>query len=160
MTPENVQSVITWIIGSVLLSIVSLIAGIFSVYRSGKILPKEERGMDLDNKIKEAELLDKYKELLNKELETNKDLQQRLDKVEAAQDILDGKIEMQEEDIKRLRCELDNARLYNKALIEQMIRNKIVPIKMKDLPLKDCGDTTLTDNTDLDIIKQGLKENV
>lgn len=48
-------------------------------------------------------------------------------------------IKRQEEEIYTLICELENARMYNDALIQQMKDKQIIPIDIKTLPLKTTG---------------------
>jgi uncharacterized coiled-coil protein SlyX len=152
MDVENIQGLVGWIIGVGITGLISIIIGVISIIRSGKMLPKDLKGADLSNEQKEADLAKIYKgiaaETAMETIEVNKRLSILEEKVHD-QDIIimkqnetireqGEKIAAQDEIISILRCKLDNSEKYNKALIEQMQREKIAPISQVNMALPDC----------------------
>jgi len=170
MDITQVQDVAGWLIGIFATSIVTGIIGVISIIRAGKMLPKDLRGADLDNREKEIDIADKYELLADKAAQKVVRLQERLDDYEANQNKLklgqvnlqsqidvqaktiqsqavtiekqEAKIENQDIRIETLTCELSNYKIYTNELINQLKDARIVPIDIEDLDLKDCNGKT------------------
>jgi hypothetical protein len=134
-----------WVIGIGFAGIVSTITGIILLIRAGKMLPKDLRGADLNNKEKEADVATKMNDLADRAAEKAVNLQGKLDDLEGKYnslkvdyDSLKDKVVSQENLINKLQCEIDNYKLYTNALIAQIKENNLNPIEMASLPLADC----------------------
>ena len=152
MDIENIQGLVGWIIGVGITGLISIIVGIISIIRSGKMLPKDLKGADLSNEQKEADLAKIYKgiaaETALETIEVNKRLSTLEEKVYTQGVIImeqnetiriqGEKIAAQDEIISILRCKLDNSEKYNQALIEQMKKENVTPIETKSMNLPDC----------------------
>jgi hypothetical protein len=159
MDITQIQNLINLILVVGLGSLVSLATGIFAIWKSTKIAPKELKGMDLDNEGKEADLAKVYKGIAQETALETIEIQKRLraleDKSEAQDatiahqamiireqterlDVQEAKIEEQDKIIAVLECKLTNSEQYNKALIEQMQRERITPLTKVNMPLQDC----------------------
>jgi len=55
-------------------------------------------------------------------------------------DIQERKMAEQDETIAILECKLENSEQYNKALIEQMQREKIIPVSPSSLTMQNCSE--------------------
>ena len=165
MDITQIQGLIYWVIGIFGLSLVSLITGVYAIIRSGKMLPKELKGADLNNEGKEVDIAKLYKglaaETALETLEVNKRLKALEDKVENQEGIIknqastiiiqsdrldmqDKKIEQQDEIIFILECKLNNSEQYNKALIEQMQKERITPMSNVNMGMADCDKLSKT----------------
>jgi uncharacterized coiled-coil protein SlyX len=148
----QIQGLVGWIIGVGITGLISIIIGIISIVRSGKMLPKDLKSADLANDQREADIAKIYKgiaaETAMETIEVNKRLSILEERVHN-QDIIimeqnetireqGEKIAAQDEIISILRCKLDNSEKYNKALIEQMQREKMTPISPVNMNLPDC----------------------
>ena len=63
MEITEAQNIIGWLLGVLAVGIISIITGIYSIIRSGKLMPKELKGVDLDNRSKEVSIADQLDEL-------------------------------------------------------------------------------------------------
>jgi uncharacterized coiled-coil protein SlyX len=152
MDIENIQGLVGWIIGVGITGLISIIIGVISIIRSGKMLPKDLKGADLSNEQKEADLAKIYKgiaaETALETIEVNKRLSILEEKVytqgitimEQNETIrIQGeKIAAQDETISILQCKLSNSEQYNQALIEQMKKENVTPLETKSMNFPDC----------------------
>lgn len=158
MDIEKIQGLVGWIIGVGVTGLISIIIGVISIIRSGRMLPKDLKSADLSNEQKEADLAKIYKgiaaETAMETIEVNKRLSILEEKVHE-QDIIimkqnetiraqGEKIAAQDKIISILRCKLDNSEKYNKALIEQMQKEKIAPISQINMNLPNCEEEIKT----------------
>lgn len=155
---DNFKDSVGWII-FILSNISALVVSIFTWIKSKKMMPREERGADLDNLSKELEITQYYETLATRAAEKTVQMQERLDKLEKDYDQLekvikeqidiikkqtlridqqDLKIREQEKEIEILKCELHNERAYNSALIQQMKDQKVIPLERSGASLKNC----------------------
>lgn len=167
MDITQVQDFLGWIIGIFATSVVTGIVGIIAIIKSGKMLPKDLRSADLENREKEVDIADKYEILAEKAAQKAIQLQERLDSYESIQlkikkdhSSLESKVnnqekimekqsliieqqalklEAQEVQIASLICELNNYKIYTRELISQLTQAKLVPIDMENLDLEDCN---------------------
>jgi len=160
MDITQVQGLVGWIIGILATSVVSGIIGIISIVRAGKMLPKDLRGADLENRSREVGIADQYEELAERAAQKTIKLQNRLDvyengqlQLEAGQADLKRQLESQNEVIERqaetiegLICEINNYKTYTNALIEQIKEAQLIPIDMDSLDLEDCNGYSLRKN--------------
>lgn len=166
MDISQAQDLVGWIIGLFASSFIAIAIGIINIVKSGKMLPREVKGADLDNDEKNLTNEEKRlglaasykaiaKQAADEALETNKRLCILEDKVNDQENVIKGqasiieeqskrldlqdiKIKEQEEEIGVLRCELSNARTYNEALIQQMKNSQIIPIDVSMVSQKNC----------------------
>jgi len=144
----------------VLSNISAIVVSIFTWVRSKKMMPKEIEKADLENLSTELSIVEQYEELASKATTKMVNVQERLDLIEsnyqAMQSVMkdqmkiieeqterideqDLKIRNQSEEIRVLRCELNNAKLYNSALIKQMQNNDVIPLERSNVVLVDCN---------------------
>jgi len=170
MDITQVQDIAGWLIGIFATSIVTGIIGVISIIKAGKMLPRDLRGADLENKGKEIDIADKYELLADKAAQKVIKLQERLDnyetnqiKLKLGQDNLqrqidtqaqtiqsqaatiekqEAKIESQDIRIETLTCEVSNYKIYTNELISQLRNAEIAPVDMGDLDLEDCNGKT------------------
>jgi hypothetical protein len=145
---ENIITIITFLLGGgVFTGAIALIDFI----KKSKMLKKDLKAADLDNKNKELEIAEQMEGMATRAIERAMGTQERLDKLEA--DYLElksnylglkDKVEKQDiiiaeqvEIIEELTCDLENNKLYNSALIKQMQDAEIIPIGIETLPIKD-----------------------
>lgn len=161
-TSQNAQALVNWLIGGLAAAIITSITGIFAIIKASRMMPKELKGADLNNRSKEISIADQYDELATRAADKAIRTQERLDKIEddykkmkEEHEILlenyealkekvetqEIKIKEQDEEIEKLRCELNNSKLYNDALIKQMKEANIIPIEKESLPLEKCKET-------------------
>lgn len=164
--PETTQDLITWIIGALLINIVTLGVSIISWIKSAKMMPKEIKGAELNNISKEISIANQLDELATKAADRTLKTQSRLDKLEldyenleakvkeqdeiirtqnntikeqtGRLDMQDKKMKEQEDEIEFLKCELKNSKLYNQSLINQMREKNIIPIDIAVIQAEDC----------------------
>jgi len=163
----QIQDIAGWLIGIFATSVVTGIIGVISIIRAGKMLPKDLRNADLDNREKEIDIADKYEILAEKAAQKAIQLQDRLDKYENVQlqlktdqndlknkvdnqeiiiekqaSIIEKqaeKLDAQEVQIKGLICEINNYKIYTTELIQQLKNANVVPVDMDSLDLEDCN---------------------
>jgi hypothetical protein len=156
------QNLLEFIVALVFMNLSAIVIAVIAWRKSSKMLPKELKGADLENRTKELELADRYDSIAQKAADKAIKLQERLDTLESGQLILKIKVDeqailitqqttvieaqsermnSQEEEIAALVCELSNYRDYTNALIEQIKEANITPLDMKILPtIKDCNE--------------------
>ena len=145
----EVTELFKWVIGIGVLAILSSIASIIGIVRSGRMLPLEVKGAVLDNKEKEVTIADKFEDIANKAADKALKAQGSLDELEELMNtklkILEDKIDNQnlkiaeqETEIASLKCEINNYKLYTSALIEQLRIANIIPVEISSLDLEDC----------------------
>ena len=160
MDITQIQDIAGWLIGIFATSVVTGIIGVISIIRAGKMLPKDLRNADLDNREKEIDIADKYEILAEKAAQKAIQLQDRLDKYENVQlqlktdqndlkNKVDNqeiiiekqaeKLDAQEVQIKGLICEINNYKIYTTELIQQLKNANVVPVDMDSLDLGDCN---------------------
>lgn len=160
MDITQLKDITGWIIGFLFLNGIAIVTGIFSIIRSGKLLPKEIEEKDLSNKIKEADLASRYEEIANKAAERAIKTQEKFDILDSKIQVITKKVDEQgviieeqakiikeqarqlleaEKEIDTLKCENTNYKAYISALIQQMKKEEIVPIEMSSLNLDDCS---------------------
>lgn len=165
MDITQIQGLVYWVVGIFGLSLVSLATGIYGIIRSGKMLPKDLKGADLNNESKEVDIAKLYKSLATEAaletIEVGKRLDDLEEKVENQEKIIknqadiiftqserldmqDKKIEEQDKTISILECKLNNSEQYNKALIEQMQRERITPMSNVNMGMADCDKLSKT----------------
>jgi hypothetical protein len=174
------KNISDWINGVLIASLLGNAISIINLIRSTKMLPKDLKGADLDNRTKEISMVEIYDEiatraagkvmefqkmfyslqdrfvilendnkLLKDEQRLLKDEQKLLKLKVESQDVIISEqtktIETQNAQIDKLNieidvlvCELNNNKLYNSTLIEQMKKENIIPIDIDTLPIEDC----------------------
>jgi hypothetical protein len=156
------KTIINWfndINGIVIVSIITNIGLFIKIIRDGKMLPKDLKGADLDNRTKELSLADMYDEIATKAAEKVMKMQEKYDGLEVRFDLLENDqkilkrkvedqdillLEYSENSVKQnkkveyLECQLSNYEKYNSALIQQIRKEQLIPVEMKTLPLKNC----------------------
>lgn len=134
--------------------IISSITGVILIVRAGKMVSREVKGADLDNRGKEMDIVSQYDEIANKAAEKALNWQERFNELdEKYNDIKaenreikekleaqDAVIAAQAKKITKLVCELNNSKEYINALIKQMHEAEITPISMSSLELQNCED--------------------
>lgn len=177
---SDIKELITWGIGLLATTVISLVLGVISIIRSGKLAPREIKGADLNNKSKEISIAEQYDILATKAAEKVLKMQERLDKIEEDSetlelgfvnlkkeyedlkeqvevqegiissqaliieeqskrlDLQEDKIKEQQEEITLLRCELENSRKHNLALMEQMRKESVRPVEISSIETEDC----------------------
>ena len=164
MEITEAQNIIGWLLGVLAVGIISIITGIYSIIRSGKLMPKELKGVDLDNRSKEVSIADQLDELATKAAEKTLKTQEKYDRLEELYcsleirvneqdkvilnqnsligeqtnrlDIQEIKIREQDEEIFILKEELEGAKLYNETLIKQMQEAGVIPLPRPEIPSK------------------------
>lgn len=149
----QIQNIIGWLVGLISTSVITGIIGVYSIIKAGKMLPKDLKSADLDNKIKDLSLSEKYELLAEKSAEKAIGLQARLNeyeqvqlKLSIGQEELQRQIEQQNETIGKqdkiidtLICEIENYKIYTNALIAQIKEAQLVPVDMESLKVSDCN---------------------
>lgn len=82
MDISEAQNLVGWMIGIVGVGIISLITGILTVWKSSRMMPKDLTKADLENKLKELDVTDRYELLASKSAEKALQYQQRMSAVE------------------------------------------------------------------------------
>lgn len=163
---ELTKEVIVWILVVIGTNLSAVILAVLSWIKAAKMIPREIKGSDLDNRSKEVSIADQLDELATRAADKAIKSQERLDKLESDYDLLKDKVQTQddiikdqadiinkqsirldlqekkimeqEEEITLLKCELNNAQLYNQALISQMREKSIIPIELESISPEDC----------------------
>jgi len=157
----QIQNLVGWVIGVGIAGIISAIIGVISIVRSGKMLPKDLKGADLENKIKETNLADQYEEIADRAAQKVSKMQEKFDFLEIQLEqfkkqleeqskiitsqaetikIQNERIDAQDVEIDKLKCEKSNSDIYIKELINQMEQASITPVNPKNMfVLKDCN---------------------
>jgi hypothetical protein len=158
---ENAQNVLGWLIGSVATSVISLIAVIITIVKSGIMLPKEIEGADLNNRKTEADILEKMQGILEKSIDKSAEWQikfdkldcearetrDKLEKITEQYDLQDQKLieqnnriialeslsESQKKEIIELTAEVNNYYLWTNALVKQLEKAELKPVKMEEV---------------------------
>lgn len=152
MDITGVTDIIGWIIGLSAGSIVTLVVGIIAIIKAGKLLPKELKALDLDNRMKEADLAFKMEGAADRAVMKSEAMRLRLDSLDEKYSQLENKVEEQDKiiisqnlrittqelEISTLICELGNYKIYTNALIAQMKQASIIPIEMESLDIEEC----------------------
>jgi len=181
---NEIKNATEWFFALLATSGIALILGLFNIIKSGKMLPRDIKKADLDNKSKEISIADQFNKLATDAAERALKLQEKIDMLESASvslqsnftslnsdyallkdmveaqetvigeqaiiieeqskrlDLQDAKIIEQQEEIETLKCELDNTRQYNEALIKQMRDAHIIPVDVKSISQKRCKDNS------------------
>lgn len=177
--PSTLQELIQWFIGVLVVSLISSITGIISIIKAGKMVPREIKGADLNNKSKEVSIADQYDILATKAAEKTLKMQDRLDKLETDYDALEDtirrqadiiekqnvrldaqeqKIMEQDVEIDKLKCELNNSEQYNKALIQQMREQKLIPLEKESIQIEDCKEKVITKKREITKARKKILE--
>lgn len=148
------KDIVAWIIGIGAASVLSLITGIFAIFRSGKMLPKEIQCAELNNKKLETEILGKTQEMLNNAVSSAVSWQTRFDKLDdefrqtrcELENIKEKSLEQtdriialealsksQKDEIIALTTEVNNYSLWTNALVKQLEIAELKPVKMEDV---------------------------
>ncbi len=158
---EITQNLVVWIIGTGIGSVVSIIIGVIAIIRSGKMLPKELEGADLNNKEKDVDIASKMDDLLTNAIAKALDWQAKFDKldneardntvklntVQATADsqgkllaiqgerilALETLSETQKCEIVELTTEVNNYSLWTNALVAQLERALLKPVRMEEV---------------------------
>lgn len=160
MDIENIQSLIGWVVGVGIAGIISTIVGVISIIRSGKMLPRDLKSADLENKIRETNLADQYEEIADRAAEKASRMQEKFEVLEVKLDefknqleeqskiitsqaetirIQSERIDAQDIEIDKLKCEKNNSDIYIQELINQIEHARIVPVNPKDISsIKNC----------------------
>ena len=156
MEITETQNIIGWLTGVLAVGIISIITGVYSIIKSGRMLPKELKGADLENRSKEVSIADQLDELATKAAEKTLKTQEKYDKLEERYCLLEDrvteqdkvinhqnalikeqtirldaqevKVKEQDDEIYLLREELEGAKLYNESLIKQMQEAGVIPL--------------------------------
>ena len=154
MDITQIENLGTWIIVFFLTSGATMILSFISIYRAGKLLPKELKGAELENRTKEIDLAIKMEQAADRAVVKSDAMRARLEsiedkyyelenKVKAQEILIDSqarRITAQENEISSLVCELGNYKIYTNGLISQMKQSNIIPIEMESLDIKDCDE--------------------
>lgn len=79
---EFTKEVITWILITIATNLSAVVLAILSWVKAAKMLPKELKGSDLDNKSKEISIAEQYDEMATRAAQKTLDLQNKLDCLE------------------------------------------------------------------------------
>jgi hypothetical protein len=161
MDIEKIQGLISWVIGVGAAGIISIIVGIISIIRSGRMLPRDLKAVDLENKMKETSLADQYEEIADRAAQKASKMQEKFDVLEIKLEefkhqleeqskiitsqtltihMQSERIDAQDIEIEKLKCEKNNSDIYIEELINQIKQASIIPITPKNIPtLKDCS---------------------
>lgn len=85
---EPTQELIKWLVASIGTSFVAIVGAVFVWIRAIKMIPKEVKGAELDNKGKEASVADQFNTIALKAAEQAVTLQARLGRIEGDYNIL------------------------------------------------------------------------
>lgn len=156
---SDAQGFLSWLIPLLATSGIALILGLINLFKSGASVKKEIRSIELENRKRELDISAKVDELSSRNAEKALKTQETLDLVQARLLVLcddheklkkeyevlkaDNQklmeiVENQKKEIDILVCELNNHKAYINALISQMEKAKLTPIKMENLTLPDC----------------------
>jgi hypothetical protein len=164
MDIEKIQGLVGWVIGVGAAGIISIIIGVISIIRSGKMLPHDLKSADLENKMKETSLADQYEEIADRAAQKASKMQEKFEileikleefklqleeqrKIMASQaetiKVQSERIDAQDIEIGKLKCEKINSDIYIQELIKQIEDASITPINPKDIPtLKNCEEVS------------------
>jgi chromosome condensin MukBEF ATPase and DNA-binding subunit MukB len=149
---ESIVNIILFLLGG---GVVAGCTALIDFIKKGKMLKRELKSADLDNEKKELEIAKAYDEIATRAVERQMGTQERLDRLEDNYFNLKRKVEEQDvviaeqkEIIEELTCELENNKLYNSALIQQMKDAKIIPIDIETLPIKNYNKKSKIKKTD------------
>jgi hypothetical protein len=161
MDITQAQNIIGWIIGIGASSVIAIIIGIFSIIRSGKMLPKELEGADLKNKQTEVDIAAQMDTMLTSAIAKATEWQTKFDRLDS--DARDNKLKLsvvqetyarQEDMIKiqgarilalealsetqkceivTLTVEVTNYSLWTTALVAQLERVNLKPVRMEEV---------------------------
>lgn len=155
---SDTQGFLSWLIPLLATSGIALILGLINLFKSGASVKKEIRSIELENRKRELDISAKVDELSSRNAEKALKTQETLDLVQARLLVLCDEheklkkeyevlkadnqklveiVENQKQEIDILVCELNNHKAYINALIEQMKKENITPIKMQNLSLPD-----------------------
>jgi uncharacterized coiled-coil protein SlyX len=149
MDITQITELVKWVIAIGFAGIISTITGIILIVKAGKMLPRELRGVDLDNKGKEVSIADQFEDIATKAADKAIKAQGELDlleqrmnsKISSLEEKIDNQntiIEDNRSEIAALKCEINNYKIYVDALIKQLRMANIVPVELADLNLEDC----------------------
>jgi hypothetical protein len=155
------QNLVIWFIVTGGISIISIITGIITIIKSGKMLPKELDGADLSNKEKDVDIASKMDDLLTNAIAKAVDWQGKFDRLDAesrdnkikldtALAMVDsqGKLitiqgerilalealsETQKCEIIELTTEVSNYALWTTALVKQLEIAELKPVRMEEV---------------------------
>jgi len=150
-----------WFIGSGAISIIAIVTGVIAIIKSGKMLPKELEGADLSNKEKDVDIASKMDDLLTNAIAKAVDWQAKFDKLDCearenkvkldtalAMADSQGKLitiqgerilaletlsEKQKDEIVELTTEVSNYSLWTNALVAQLERALLKPVRMEEV---------------------------
>jgi hypothetical protein len=158
---ENAQDIIKWLITIGGISILSFIGTIFGLIKSGVMLPKEIESADINNKKSEIDMYAKLEDAWANAIKKSVDWQSKFDglsadfrvtkekldcveKISKEQDekireqnnrilTLESLTELQKNEIIDLTKEVNNYSLWTNALVSQLERVNLKPIKMEEV---------------------------
>lgn len=151
---DNAKDIIGWIIAAGGMSILSMIGAVFAIIKSGAMLPKEIEGADLNNKKTETEILQKMQDMLKNAINDTAEWQNKFDKLDCEarnnrdelNNLKDQTVEQnerilaletiskdQKQEIIELTAEVNNYYLWTNALVKQLEKAELKPIKMEDV---------------------------
>lgn len=158
MDITQVKDLIGWVLGVFVVGVISTITGVYNIIKAGRMLPKEMKNADLDNKEKEISIAGKMDEIATKAVDKTIKTQDRLDRLEGLYESLKDKVveqegiieeqakviqeqkerlDKQEEVIEDLRCELTITKAHNSALIQQLLDEKLEPVRVESLDIPE-----------------------
>lgn len=143
----DIKEIINWLVGTVIVGIVLIITNIISIIRAGKMMPKELKGADLLNKQTEIDITAKMDTMLGNSIAKALDWQKRFDELDDRFRIQEEELESQKNRIIVLEClsetqkkeinvltaEVNNYSLWTNALVEQLQKVDLKPIRMEDV---------------------------
>jgi chromosome condensin MukBEF ATPase and DNA-binding subunit MukB len=154
------QNLIGWVIGTLVVGILSAVTGVVAIIRSGKMLSKDLKSADLENKLKETNLADQYEEIADRAAQKASKMQEKFDVLEIKLEefkmqleeqskiitsqtltihMQSERIDAQDIEIEKLKCEKNNSDIYIEELINQIKQASIIPVNPKNIPtLKNC----------------------
>lgn len=142
---------LAWIGGGTILSI---IGSVIAIIKSGIMLPKEVEGADLNNRKTETEILQKMQEMLKNAINDTAEWQNKFDKLDCEArnnkdelEKLQNKTSQQDErileletiykdqkqEIIELTAEVNNYYLWTNALVKQLEKADLKPVRMEDV---------------------------
>jgi flagellar motility protein MotE (MotC chaperone) len=154
MDITQITELVKWVIAIGFAGIISTITGIILIIKAGKMLPRELKGADLDNKDKEVTIADKFEDIASKaadkalkaqgELDELRDdmqeMRENIRSLEESRDAQNTIIAENAQEIAALKCEINNYKIYTSALIDQLKNANIIPVEMASLNLENCKD--------------------
>lgn len=146
---ENAKELITWVAGLAATTLVSLAIGIFNIIKSGKMMPKDIKKADLENKSKEISIAEQYDELATKAAEKVLRMQERLDKIEKESGTMQGDFETMREEYRVLKEKVEAQ--------ECIIKKQAIIIEEQSKRL-DMQDTKIKEQQDEIVLLQGKLE--